>query len=722
VDLLDDLNPPQREAVTHLNGPVLVLAGAGSGKTRVLTFRIAYLVGQMGVSPEHILAVTFTNKAAEEMKGRVVKLLEKKGLSIWMGTFHSICARILRREGHRLGYDRNFSIYDEEDQLALVKRTMAELNISADRFSPKGFRARIEAAKHNLMPPEDFAAQTLDDYEEKAALIYQRYQRNLEAHNALDFGDLISKTVFLFQAHPRILGRYQDRFQYILVDEYQDTNHAQYTLVNLLASKYRNLCVVGDDDQSIYGWRGADIGNILSFEKDYPEAKVVKLERNYRSTQNILSAASHVVAYNRGRKEKTLWTDKGSGEAITLLESLDEQIEAMAVLDKLQAERSQNLRVLSDFAILYRINAQSRSFEDQLRRMGLPYVIVGGVRFYERKEVKDILAYLRVIANPNDALSLRRIINVPKRGIGQATLEKIEALAAEKGLGLLRALGQASQIEDLRGRIQESLGELHGLFESLRERAARMDVDELVREVVERTGYLTELVAEGTVEAQTRAENVRELVAAAEEFVLRSQETSLQAFLEEVSLLTSVDTWDQEANAVTLMTLHSAKGLEFPVVFIAGLEEGLFPLSRSMESPEELEEERRLFYVGMTRAQEKLFLSLAHRRRRYGGGVGSLRSRFVDEVPPELVEMEGYGLSGWSLRQGAEFEDSRLTEPEDDYVPRVHVGSLVRHPKFGVGKVVDLSGFAETLKLTVVFEGGAPKKLMARYAHLELVR
>lgn len=722
MDLLADLNPAQREAVAQVDGPVLVLAGAGSGKTRVLTYRIAHLVGQMGIRPENILAVTFTNKAAQEMRNRVVRLLEQESLSLWMGTFHSICARILRREGHRLGYDRSFSIYDEEDQLALVKKTMAELNISSDRFSPKGFRARIEGAKHNLMRPGEFADQALDDYEEKAALVYQRYQKSLESQNAMDFGDLINKVVFLFQLHPRILARYQDRFQYILVDEYQDTNHAQYMLVNLLASRHRNLCVVGDDDQSIYGWRGADIGNILSFEKDYPNAKVVKLEQNYRSTQNILVAASNMVAHNRGRKEKTLWTDKGAGEGITLLEALDERTEAMAVLDKLQVERAQNLRALSDFAVLYRVNAQSRSFEDQLRRMGLPYVIVGGVRFYERREVKDILAYLRVIANPNDALSLRRIINVPRRGIGSTTLGKIEALAFEQKVSLLKALEKAGDIEDLRDDIREGLQELHILFKSLMDGASKMGVDEIIREVVDRTGYITELVAEGTVEAQTRAENVRELVAAADEFVMRSPDPSLVAFLEEVSLLTSVDTWDQTANAVTLMTLHSAKGLEFPVVFIAGLEEGLFPLSRSMESPEELEEERRLFYVGMTRAQEKLFLSLAHRRRRYTGGVGTLRSRFVDEVPAELVEVEGYGLDNWSLRREAEFDEGQLTDADRDVIPRVYVGSVVRHPKFGVGKVVDVSGYADDLKLTVVFENQAPKKLMARYANLELVR
>jgi DNA helicase-2/ATP-dependent DNA helicase PcrA len=525
----------------------------------------------------------------------------------------------------------------------------------------------------------------------------------------------------LFQLHPRILARYQDRFQYILVDEYQDTNHAQYMLVNLLASQHRNLCVVGDDDQSIYGWRGADIGNILSFEKDYPDTSVIKLEQNYRSTQNILTAAGHMVAHNRDRKEKTLWTDKGAGETITLLEALDEQTEAMTVLDKIQQERSEHGRDLCHFAVLYRINAQSRSFEDQLRRMGLPYVIVGGVRFYERKEVKDILAYLRVLVNPNDSMSLRRIINVPRRGIGPTTQARLETLAAEKGVGLLAALKMVAQADGLREEARQKLQELGEIFTSLAERLSEMEVYEVVQEVVERTGYLVELLAEGTVEAQTRAENVRELVAAAEEFAMRQQDSSLTSFLEEVTLLTSVDTWDSSANAVTLMTLHSAKGLEFPVVFIVGLEEGLFPLSRAMESQQELEEERRLMYVGMTRAQEKLYLARAHWRRRWGGGMGTLPSRFLEEIPGELIEVEGYGIGDLSAA-GTDRETRRSYDEEDEFAPRVCVGSVVRHPKFGVGRVLELSGYADDLKLTISFEGQTPKKILARYAQLEILR
>jgi DNA helicase-2/ATP-dependent DNA helicase PcrA len=480
--------------------------------------------------------------------------------------------------------------------------------------------------------------------------------------------------------------------------------------------------VVGDDDQSIYGWRGADIGNILSFEKDYPKAKVVKLEQNYRSSQNILTAAGQVVSHNRGRKEKTLWTDQGAGEQITLLEALDERTEAMTVLDKIQTGRSQKGRELSDFAVLYRINAQSRSFEDQLRRMGLPYVIVGGVRFYERREVKDILAYLRVIVNPNDAISLRRIINVPKRGIGPTTLGRLEALAAEKGVGLLKALAMGGEIEGLREGIREKLRQLHQLFRDLDERRTQLDVHELVQEIIERTGYLTGLMAEATVESQTRAENVRELVAAAEEFFIRNQEPTLEAFLEEVTLLTSVDTWDSSANAVTLMTLHSAKGLEFPVVFIAGLEEGLFPLSRAMESHEELEEERRLMYVGMTRAREKLFLTRAHWRRRYGGGMGTLPSRFLEEISGELIQVEGYGLGDLSRKKGGREDVDYVPDEDDEFAPRVCVGSVVRHPKFGIGRVMELSGYADDLKLTISFEGQTPKKILARYVQLEVLR
>jgi len=727
MDLLSQLNPAQREAVTQVDGPVLVLAGAGSGKTRVLTHRIAYLVGKMGVSPEHVLAVTFTNKAAGEMKNRVLELLDREGVGIQMGTFHSICARILRREGHRLGYERSFTIYDEADQLSLIKQVQEELGIPAGRFSPKGFRARIEGAKHNLMTPGMFEEQALDDYEKKAALVYQRYQKALESQNAMDFGDLINKVVFLFQMHPRILARYQERFQYVLVDEYQDTNHAQYMLVNLLASRHRNLCVVGDDDQSIYGWRGADIGNILSFEKDYPDACVVKLEQNYRSTQNILTAAGHVVAYNRGRKEKTLWTEQGSGQSLTLLEALDERTEALTVLDKIQSERSGQGRELADMAVLYRINAQSRNFEDQLRRAGLPYVIVGGVRFYERKEVKDILAYLRVLANPADAISLRRIINVPRRGIGPTNLGKLEDLAAKKGTSLLQAVRMAADADDLPAGLRGKLAEFYGLFDSLADRLDKMEVSEVVQEVIDRTGYLQELIAEGTVEAQTRAENVRELVAAAEEFAMRHEGAALIDFLEEVTLLTSVDTWDTSANAVTLMTLHSAKGLEFPVVFIVGLEEGLFPLSRAMESPQELEEERRLMYVGMTRAKEKLYLSRAHWRRRWGGGMGTLPSRFLEEIPPELIEAEGYGLgdlaAAGSGRTAGERRTTRREYDEDDeFAPRVCIGSVVRHPTFGIGRVMELSGYADDLKLTISFGGQTPKKILAKYAQLEILQ
>ena len=721
MDFLSQLNPAQREAVTQVEGPVLVLAGAGSGKTRVLTHRIAYLVGKMGVSPEHVLAVTFTNKAAGEMKSRVLGLLDREGVNIQMGTFHSICARILRREGHRLGYERSFTICDEADQLSLIKRVQEELGIPAGRFSPKGFRARIEWAKHNLLTPGMFEEQALDDYEKKAALVYQRYQAALELQNAMDFGDLINKVVFLFQLHPRILARYQERFQYVLVDEYQDTNRAQYMLVNLLASRHRNLCVVGDDDQSIYGWRGADIGNILSFEKDYPDTRVIKLEQNYRSSQNILTAAGRVVAHNRGRKDKTLWTEQGSGQSLTLLEALDERTEALTVLDKIQAERSRGSRELADMAILYRINAQSRNFEDQLRRAGLPYVIIGGVRFYERKEVKDILAYLRVLVNPADSISLRRIINVPRRGIGPTTLGRLETLAAESKVSLLEAVQMAAESEELSAGLREKLADLHGLFASLTDRLEKLEIAEVVQEIIDRTGYLRELVAEGSVEAQTRAENVRELAAAAEEYAMRAEGAALLDFLEEVTLLTSVDTWDSSANAVTLMTLHSAKGLEFPVVFIVGLEEGLFPLSRAMESQQELEEERRLMYVGMTRAKDKLYLSRAYWRRRWGSGMGTLPSRFLEEIPPELIEVEGYGLGDLSAA-GKDRTTRRTYDEDDEFAPRVCIGSVVRHPTFGIGRVMELSGHADDLKLTISFEGQTPKKILAKYAQLEILR
>lgn len=656
---LDNLNPIQQEAVKQTDGPLLILAGAGSGKTRVLTYRIAYLIGVLGVPPWNILAVTFTNKAAAEMRERVYQLVGKAAQQVWLGTFHSTGVRILRREAERLGLDRNFTIYDSDDQLSLIKKVMRELDTSERQFPPKVIQARIDGAKNELLSPTVYAQLATEFFDERVALIYARYQKELQESNGLDFGDLIMKPVELFQLYPDVLKRYQDRFRYILVDEYQDTNHAQYMFVNLLAAQHRNLCVVGDDDQSIYMWRGADLNNILDFEKDYPEARVIRLEQNYRSTQTILSAANAVVQNNLGRKGKTLWTKNPPGEKLSLREALDDRDEALWVVDRIREELRHNHCGLGNFVVLYRTNAQSRVLEDGLRQAGIPYVIVGGVRFYERKEVKDILAYLKLVVNPRDSVSLKRIINMPSRGIGEATIRKLEKLAAEEGISLFEALGHHDKVLNISTPTRGEIDRFWKMIAKYTSLKGIWPADRLARELVTETGYISQLQAEGTVDAENRIENVRELLVAVEHFVERSEDPSLEAFLEEVSLLSDIDQWEHRADAVTLMTVHCAKGLEFPVVFITGLEEGLFPLSRAYENPAELEEERRLFYVAMTRAKEKVYLSLAHHRRRYENFFGRPRSRFLDEIPGEFLEVECSDLQG-SAPEGESNQNSPM--------------------------------------------------------------
>lgn len=711
MGLLNDLDFGQQEAAKQIDGPLLILAGAGSGKTRVLTYRIAYLIGEVGIPAWNILAVTFTNKAAAEMRERVHKLVGQGSREIWLGTFHSMGARILRRETERLGYDRNFTIYDPEDQLSLIKKVMKRLDISERQFSPKAVRTRIDAAKNRLIAPEEYAHLAEDIFEEKVAAIYTQYQRQLREDNGFDFGDLIMKPVELFRSYPAILDRYQNRFRYVLVDEYQDTNHTQYVLINLLAANHRNLCVVGDDDQSIYGWRGADIGNILDFETDYPETKVIRLEQSYRLTQTILSAANAAVENNLSRKGKRLWTKNPKGDKILLMEAFDEVDEALWVVDKVREEIGYNHRKFGDFVVLYRTNAQSRAIEDRLRWAGIPYVIVGGIRFYERKEVKDILAYLKLLANSKDSVSLRRIINIPRRGIGETTLRKLEGLAAEKGITLFQALERQEEVGDISAATRGELVSFCQLMNKYISLKGSLPADQLARELVAETGYLLELRAEGTLEAENRAENVRELLAAIEQFVKRSDEKSLEAFLEEVSLITDIDRWDHRADAVSLMTLHCAKGLEFPVVFITGLEEGLFPLSRAYESSAELEEERRLFYVGMTRAREKLYLSMALQRHRYSNCFRRSRSRFLDEIPEELLEVESITVFS---------EDAPFYGKDGEDASKLDVGQWVEHPSFGKGQILQRIGFGDDLRVVVLFENNVKKKLMAKYADLRV--
>ncbi|MFQ6091591.1 MAG: ATP-dependent helicase [bacterium] len=720
--ILDDLNPPQREAVEQIEGPLLVLAGAGSGKTRVLIHRIAYLIGEKGVRPWNILAVTFTNKAAGEMRERVNRLVGFGSRELWLGTFHSMCARILRREAKQLGYGSNFAIYDPEDQLSVITKVMKDLEITERQTPPKVVRARIDGAKNELIGSDEYVHYASGHFEEKVTTIYREYQRRLRENNAFDFGDLIMQTVGLFEAHPDVLARYQKQFGYILVDEFQDTNHAQYVLVNRLASTHRNLCAVGDDDQSIYGWRGADITNILHFEKDYPEAKIIRLEQNYRSTKTILAAAGSVIAYNRSRKGKELWTKNALGDRIVLMEGRNEQEEAQLVVDRIKDELLSNGRNLKEFVILYRTNVQSRALEDQLRGSGIPYTIVGGLKFYERREVKDVLAYLKVLINPRDSLSLKRIINVPRRGIGQTTVAKLEEFAAERGLALYQSFEHLAEIEGISPRTKEALQEFWQLVKRYSLRREQEPADLLAQGLIEETGYLEALQAEGTIDSENRAENVRELFSAISDYICRAQEATLESFLAEVSLVTEIDEWDERAQAVTLMTLHCAKGLEFPVVFITGLEEGLFPLARAIDQPHELEEERRLFYVGLTRAKEKLYISLACRRRRYSGDLGTVRSRFLEEIAQEFFERspsEGIGDILYPPQEGLEPDSSFSVEESAGPIPAFEVGQWVVHPSFGRGRILDKDGRGANLKVTVLFDRNVKKKIMVKYAKLE---
>ena len=692
----------------HGQGPLLILAGAGSGKTRVLTHRVAYLIAVRKVPPSRILAVTFTNKAAGEMRTRVIKMLGRAAADLWLGTFHSICVRILRRQGQKLGYAPNFVIYDTDDQMSVVRKAMAELEVPEKRFPPRGIHARISDAKNRLVGPEDFGSMVGDFFEEQVAKVYPIYQRKLEECNALDFDDLLWKTTVLFEKFPEIKEDYGDRFLHVLVDEYQDTNHAQYVLVKQMAEKHRNLCVVGDDDQSIYGWRGADIHNILDFEKDFPEAKVVKLEENYRSTRKILDAAGAVVKNNLGRKEKTLWTQNEEGTNLVLMEPFDEREEGRAVVQKIQELKREGYE-LKDFVTLYRTNAQSRALEEGFRNAGIPYVIVAGLKFYERKEIKDVLAYLKVLLNPKDEVSLVRIVNVPLRGIGETSLKRLLDYAAEKSIPFYEALVKAGEIEDrIPAKAKDGFRALFYLLERYRKRVEQENADALTGDLVQDIGYVEELKRERTVDAESRIENIQELLAGVEEFCERSEDKSLAGFLGEVSLLTDIDTWDEEKNAVTLMTLHNAKGLEFPVVFICGLEEGLFPHASSLDDPAEMEEERRLFYVGLTRAKERAFLSTTSHRRRYGRGIGTVPSRFLEEMPKELVTLEGRAHSG---------EDG-FSDPVEDENDGLRPGARVRHPAFGVGQVLALEGGGDGLKAVVLFRGGRKKTLVVRYANL----
>ena len=738
----DKLNEMQKKAVLQTEGPVLILAGAGSGKTGALTVRIAHLL-ETGVKPWNILAITFTNKAAKEMRERVEKLVGDGARDMWISTFHSTCVRILRREIHHLDYENQFSIYDGDDQEKIMREAFKRLNMSTTdkTFSVKGAMAVISHLKEEMTSWEEYS-QKVDKNDLKAvriAKVYQTYQKMLKENNALDFDDLIYKTVLLFRNFPEVLEKYQDRFRYIMVDEYQDTNTSQYELVAMLADKHKNLCVVGDDDQSIYGWRGANIRNILDFEKDFPDTTVIKLEQNYRSTKKILEAANAVIHHNQTRKDKTLWTENDAGSILHIYKADNEYDECRFVAEKMQ-ELEKAGRKRNEMAVLYRTNAQSRAVEDQMVKKGIPYRLFGGVRFYERKEIRDILSYLKVMANPADTIALRRILNVPKRGIGETSLAKLAAFAAEQNIPLYGALARLDEITTLKTRVAK-FKDFYELFEHLREDAAGLSVAELIDAVVKRTGYLQILMAEGTDEALSRIQNIDEFVNKAAEFDKANPEGNLEGFLEEVALVADIDSYEEGEEAVALMTLHSAKGLEFPYVFIIGMEEGIFPGFRAVMygGEKEIEEERRLCYVGITRAKEELFLTHAKNRMQHGITQYNPPSRFLKEIPADLVDLPTRQVSEMAKKYDAmtSIKNSAMGRKAvvapaarfgmgakkempapKDFQLNYGVGDQVRAPKYGIGTVVSVNPGGADFEVEVSFGAKGTKKFMARLSKL----
>ncbi len=749
--LLDSLNPEQREAVEHFEGPGLVLAGAGSGKTRVLTTRVCHLVMEHGVPADRIMAVTFTNKAAGEMRERIAAMLGHRPAGAWIGTFHAIGARLLRRHAPEVGWTRGFAIRDAEQALREVKKAQQDARVDIKRWPPKALRSAISSAKNQLVGPEAFERAHADGFDpllKRAARVYPVYQQSLREQDAMDFDDLLFLPVRLLAGNRQLLERYRERFSFILVDEYQDTNHAQFKFLELLASGHRNLMVVGDDDQSIYGWRGADIHNILDFERSFPGARVVRLEQNYRSTPVILAAANAVIRQNRHRKEKTMRTDRVGGLPVTRVEAVDETDEARWVVEEIERKMlSQPSLDHRDFAVLYRTNAQARAMEDRFWRRGVPYQIVGGARFYERREIQDVLSYLRLIANPRDADAFDRVVNYPRRGVGAVSLARLSAFAREAGVGPLEAAERAAEVPDLGKAPRRGLSALADLIRRYSLRAAGHSVGQLLQDLIEELDLLRLLREEGP-EGDDRAENVQELVAAARQFVAeelleldegdRDTFTDLGLFLQHVALVADIDKHDPGADAVTLMTVHSAKGLEFPVVFIAGLDEGLFPLSRAYDDEGLLEEERRLFYVGMTRACEKLYLIHARARRRAGEVLRSRGSSFMDVLEDvEDVRTERLRASDWTVGPragrgrasatgasaagasaawaGGPATDDGFNQDRPSYAK----GERVVHQTFGSGVIVELSGFGPDMKVTVDFADAGRKKLVVRYAALE---
>ncbi|MBT2641954.1 DNA helicase PcrA [Bacillus sp. ISL-41] len=738
--LLNGLNPEQQKAVKAVDGPLLLMAGAGSGKTRVLTHRIAYLMVEKGVNPYNILAITFTNKAAREMRERIQKMMGGAADDIWISTFHSMCVRILRRDIDRLGYNRNFTILDSTDQQSVIKSILKDKNMDPKKYDPRAILGTISSAKNELITPEEYAKTAGDYFSQKVSDVYTEYQRRLRKNNALDFDDLIMTTITLFIRVPEVLEYYQRKFQYIHVDEYQDTNRAQYMLVKLLAQRFQNLCVVGDSDQSIYRWRGADITNILSFEKDYPRASVILLEQNYRSTKKILLAANMVIQNNMNRKPKNLWTENPEGNKIMYYRADSEQGEAQFVIGKIQ-EQLRNGRKLSDIAILYRTNAQSRVIEESFLKSNIDYSIVGGIKFYDRKEIKDILAYLRLISNPDDDISLQRIINVPKRAIGSTSIDKIANFAAMHDLSMFQALETIEMI-GLSPKAEKAAAEFRNLVSNYTHQQEYLSVTELVEEVLDKTGYRDMLKAEKSLESQSRLENIDEFLTVTKSFEESSEDKSLVAFLTDLALVADIDRLDDDGEKktdfVTLMTLHSAKGLEFPVVFLIGMEEGVFPHSRSLMEEDEMEEERRLAYVGITRAEEELFITNAQMRTLFGRTNMNPESRFIKEIPADLVEdavpkvrrpAPTSGGRPAPASGGRSAASARPSMPTRGAVSRPvaaasggegldwKVGDKAQHGKWGTGTVVSVKGSGEGTELDIAFPSPTGiKRLLAKFA------
>lgn len=775
MSIYDTLNEPQREAVYHTDGPLLILAGAGSGKTRVLTHRIAYLIEERGINPWNILAITFTNKAAGEMRQRVDNLVGFGSESIWVSTFHSMCVRILRRFIDRLGYENRFTIYDTDDQKTLMKEVCRKTDIDTKQFKERMLLSVISSAKNELISPEEFELRAGGDFgQRKIAKVYREYEAQMRANNALDFDDLLVRTVQLLETQPDVLENYQERFRYIMVDEYQDTNTVQFKLVSLLAGKYRNLCVVGDDDQSIYKFRGANIRNILDFEKEFPDAKVIKLEQNYRSTENILNAANSVIRNNKGRKDKTLWTDNGEGEKIALRQFDNGYEEAEFIAEDIRQEVREEGSAYNDFAVLYRTNAQSRLFEEKFVAMNIPYKIVGGVNFYARREIKDLLAYLKTVDNGQDDLAVRRIINVPKRGIGLTTINRVQEAADARGIGFYEALLAPDLISGV-GRSASKLDSFAALIEYFKGQAERESISDLLNEIIEKTGYVESLDGDDPEDTAARIENIDELISKAtayeEDCADREEPATLSGFLEEVALVADIDSLDENQDYVVLMTLHSAKGLEFPHVYLAGMEDGLFPSYMTIDDPEELEEERRLCYVGITRAERELTLTCARSRMIRGDVQYNKMSRFIREIPTELLDTgqksgsmafgaagssgagSGFGSgndfgSGSSSGSGNGFSAggfgggfsssgrkgtgsgragrqpfSALQKGSDLRAEKTDklaygVGDRVRHVKFGEGTVLDIKEGGRDFEVTVEFDNAGVRKMFAMFAKL----